>query len=120
FGLTMLFISHDLAVVSQIADRVAVMYAGSLVELGAKRDIFHATAHPYTRGLLKAVPTLKTDRSQPLRTIEGTVPSLQTELRGCPFEPRCDLRVPKCAEVLPPLLEVGPEHWARCPVANGA
>ena len=66
FGLTMLFISHDLAVVSQVADRVAVMYAGNLVELGSKRDIFQAAAHPYTRGLLNAVPTLKTDREQPV------------------------------------------------------
>src|SRR5579864_5902098 len=76
FGLTMLFISHDLAVVSEVADRVAVMYAGNLVELGAKEDIFRAPAHPYTRGLLKAVPTLKTDRNHPLQTIEGTVPPL--------------------------------------------
>jgi len=66
FKLAMLFISHDLAVVSQVADRVAVMYAGSLVELGARRDIFDEPAHPYTRGLLRAVPTLATDRSQPL------------------------------------------------------
>ena len=76
FGLTMLFISHDLAVVSQVADRVAVMYAGNLVELGSKHDIFQAAAHPYTRGLLNAVPTLKTDRNRPLETIEGTVPPL--------------------------------------------
>ena len=77
FGLAMLFISHDLAVVSQVADRVAVMYAGCLVELGAKRDIFRAAAHPYTRGLLHAVPDLKTDRSRPLETIDGTVPALR-------------------------------------------
>ena len=70
FGLTMLFISHDLAVVSKVADRVAVMYAGSLVELGTREEIFRSPAHPYTRGLLKAVPTLKTERNQPLRTIE--------------------------------------------------
>ena len=70
FGLAMLFISHDLAVVSQVADRVAVMYAGSMVELGARREIFDAAAHPYTRGLLHAVPNLRTNRGQPLDTIE--------------------------------------------------
>jgi len=118
FGLAMLFISHDLAVVSQVADRIAVMYAGNLVELGSKHDIFHAPAHPYTRGLLNAVPTLKTDRNRPLETIEGTVPSMQTVLPGCPFEPRCGFRVPECAKSLPPLLEVAPGHWARCPVVN--
>jgi oligopeptide/dipeptide ABC transporter ATP-binding protein len=118
FGLAMIFISHDLAVVSQIADRVAVMYAGSLVELGGKSDIFRAPAHPYTRGLLDAVPTLKTDRGQALRTIEGTVPTLHAALPGCPFEPRCDLRVEDCSRALPPLVEVAPAHWARCPVVN--
>jgi oligopeptide/dipeptide ABC transporter ATP-binding protein len=118
FGLTMLFISHDLAVISKIADRVAVMYAGSLVELGPRKQIFSAPAHPYTRGLLDAVPTLKTDRQQPLQTIEGTVPSLQAVPAGCPFEPRCDLRIPQCARALPPLVQVSSGHWARCPVAN--
>ena len=118
FGLTMLFISHDLAVVLQVADRVAVMYAGNLVELGSKRDIFQAPAHPYTRGLLNAVPTLKTDREQPLETIEGAVPPLHAVPPGCPFEPRCDFRVPECAQSLPPLAEVAHGHWARCPVVN--
>ena len=118
FGLTMLFISHDLAVVSQIADRVAVMYSGSLVELGARRDIFQAPAHPYTRGLLHAVPDLKTDRGRPLQTIEGTVPALHAMPPGCAFEPRCEFRVPECARELPPLVEVGAGHWARCPVLN--
>jgi len=118
FGLAMLFISHDLAVVSQVADRVAVMYVGNLIELGPKREIFQAPAHPYTRGLLNAVPTLKTDRAQPLRTIEGTVPPLQAVLPGCPFEPRCDFRVAECAKILPLLVEVASGHWARCPVVN--
>ena len=118
FGLTMLFISHDLAVVSQVADRVAVMYAGNLVELGQKQDIFRAPAHPYTQGLLNAAPTLKSDRWHPLSTIEGAVPPLNAMPPGCPFEPRCSYRVAECAQALPPLVNVGGEHWARCPVLN--
>ena len=118
FALAMLFISHDLAVVSRVADRVAVMYAGSLVELGAKKDIFQSAAHPYTRGLLHAVPDLKTDRNRPLETIEGTVPPLQALPPGCAFEPRCDSRTSDCARSLPPLIEVTRGHWARCPVVN--
>ena len=120
FGLTMLFISHDLAVVSKVADRVAVMYAGSLVELGGRDDIFRAPAHPYTRGLLDAVPTLSTHRERPLQTIEGTVPPLDAVPVGCPFEPRCGFRVADCAREFPPLIEVTPGHWARCPVVNPA
>jgi oligopeptide/dipeptide ABC transporter ATP-binding protein len=118
FGLTMLFISHDLAVVSQVADRVAVMYAGNLVELGSKRDIFHAAAHPYTRGLLNSIPTLATDRTRPLKTIDGTVPTGDSRPRGCPFEPRCEFRIPVCSREFPPLIEVAAGHWARCPVIN--
>jgi peptide/nickel transport system ATP-binding protein len=120
FHLAMLFISHDLAVVSQVADRVAVMYAGSLVEVGAKRDIFQSPAHPYTRGLLHAVPDLKTDRARPLETIEGVVPALHALPPGCAFEPRCEFRVPECARSVPPLVEVATGHWARCPVINAA
>src|SRR5882724_7888450 len=118
FGLAMLFISHDLAVVSQVADRVAVMYAGNLVELGSKLHIFQTAAHPYTQGLLQAVPTLKTERNHPLRTIEGTVPALQAMPPGCAFEPRCSEKVAECAHSLPKLAEISPGHWARCPVVN--
>jgi peptide/nickel transport system ATP-binding protein len=118
FGLAMLFISHDLAVVSHVADRVAVMYAGNLVELGSKAEIFRASAHPYTQGLLRAIPTLSTDRSVPLATIDGTVPSIAQLPPGCPFEPRCSCRVAACATQLPPLVEVRSGLWARCPVVN--
>jgi oligopeptide/dipeptide ABC transporter ATP-binding protein len=119
FSLAMLFISHDLAVVSHVADRVAVMYAGSLVELAPKSAIFSSPAHPYTQGLLRAIPTLATDRKQPLATIEGTVPSIAALPSGCPFEPRCPHRIAECAAKLPPLVEVVAGHFARCPVVNG-
>jgi peptide/nickel transport system ATP-binding protein len=92
FNLAMLFISHDLAVVSQVTDRVAVMYAGSLVEIGAVREIFRAPAHPYTRGLLASVPTLVSDRSRPLATIEESARTSSETL---------------------PLSEVAAGHWAR-------
>jgi len=118
FRLAMLFISHDLAVVSHVADRVAVMYAGNLVELGTKADIFHAPAHPYTQGLLHAIPTLATDRTLPLSTIEGAVPTIAQLSAGCPFEPRCAYRVAACASEFPRLVEVSAGHWARCPVVN--
>jgi oligopeptide/dipeptide ABC transporter ATP-binding protein len=118
FGLAMLLISHDLAVVSQVAREVAVMYAGSIVEIGGATQVFKNAAHPYTRGLLEAVPTLATDRRQALKTIEGTVPAIGALPRGCAFEPRCALRVAACAQAFPPLLEVEPGHWARCPVVS--
>jgi oligopeptide/dipeptide ABC transporter ATP-binding protein len=120
FNLAMLFISHDLAVVSQVCDRVAVMYAGSIVELSPARDVFASPAHPYTRGLLHSAPTLHTDRARALQTIEGTVPSLTSLPPGCAFEPRCAFRVPDCNRALPPLVEVAPGHLARCPVVNRA
>ena len=118
-GLTMLFVSHDLAVVSQVADRVAVMYAGNLAELAGKRDLFRNPVHPYTRGLLRSLPDLATSRSQPLPTMAGTIPSLAAMPPGCPFEPRCEFRVPDCARAMPELEEVEPEHTARCPVVSG-
>jgi oligopeptide/dipeptide ABC transporter ATP-binding protein len=120
FSLAMLFISHDLAVVSQVADRVAVMYAGSIVEMAATREIFSHAAHPYTRGLLQSAPTMRTDRARPLRTIEGSVPAIAALPPGCVFEPRCELRVEQCRATLPPLVEIGREHWARCPVMQSS
>ncbi len=118
FGLAMLFISHDLAVVSQVSDRIAVMYAGSVVETGSRHDIFASPAHPYTRGLLSAAPTLAVDRTRPLHTIEGIVPPAMALPPGCAFEPRCALRRPECARALPPLAELSPGHLARCPVVT--
>ena len=117
-GLAMLFISHDLAVVSRVAERVAVMYGGSVVETGPAAEVFRAPIHPYTRGLLQAVPTLRSRRGRPLETVEGTVPPLTALPSGCAFEPRCGLRVPECARALPPLVEIAPGHRARCPVVG--
>ena len=118
YGLAMLLISHDLAVVSQVAHRVAVMYAGSIVEMGSTSQVFQNAAHPYTRGLLEAVPTLATDRARPLRTIEGTVPAMEALPTGCAFEPRCGMRIEECARAFPPLIEIEPGHWVRCPVST--
>jgi oligopeptide/dipeptide ABC transporter ATP-binding protein len=118
FSLAMLFISHDLAVVSQVSRRIGVMYAGSLVEMGMAQEVFTHPAHPYTRGLLHSVPTLRTERSQPLQTIEGTVPSITALPPGCAFEPRCSSRIDACSQALPPLVEVAPGHLARCPVVS--
>ena len=116
FALAMLFVSHDLAVISQVSQRIAVMYAGSFVEMGFAADVFRNAIHPYTRGLLNSVPTLRIDRERPLRTIEGSVPTPTFLPPGCAFEPRCERRLPSCAQALPSLVEVAPGHWARCPV----
>ena len=116
FSLGMLFISHDLAVVSQVSHRIGVMYAGSLVEMGIAGEVFRNPMHPYTRGLLNSVPTLRSDRAKPLQTIEGTVPAVSSMPAGCAFEPRCSLREAACVEALPPLIEVTAGHFARCPV----
>ena len=114
FGLALLFIAHDLGVVAQIADNVAVMYSGRIVEHGPVREIFAAPAHPYTRGLLRAAPALGAEPRRRLATIEGLVPSLAELPPGCAFEPRCELRAPECSAAVPQLIEVGPGHWARC------
>jgi oligopeptide/dipeptide ABC transporter ATP-binding protein len=114
FQLAMLFISHDLAVVAQVARRVAVMYAGRIVETGPVGQVFQRPMHPYTRGLMQAVPSLTTDRDQPLRTVEGTVPGLGQLPSGCAFGPRCELHEEGCDAAIPPLVEVEAGHWARC------
>jgi oligopeptide/dipeptide ABC transporter ATP-binding protein len=117
-GLAMLFVSHDLAVVSRVSQRVVVMYAGRIVESGPVREIFARPAHPYTRGLLGSIPTLNSNRDEPLAAIEGAVPSPGALPAGCSFAPRCPLCIPQCEAAMPALVEIAPGHHARCIRAN--
>jgi oligopeptide/dipeptide ABC transporter ATP-binding protein len=110
-GLALLFITHDLGVVAQVADRIAVTYAGRIVEEGPALEVLKRPRHPYTAGLLRASPQLVRHKLEP---IPGTVPSLTALPPGCAFEPRCSLRVAECSTAMPGLRAAGPEHRARC------
>jgi len=112
FHLSLLLITHDLGVIAETADRVAVMYAGRIVEEGAVRDIFRAPMHPYTRGLIASIPGGAPGAR--LRAIEGTVPTLGALPPGCAFHPRCPDRFDPCATLPPPDYAVGQDHLARC------
>jgi oligopeptide/dipeptide ABC transporter ATP-binding protein len=110
--LSLLLITHDLGVVAETADRVAIMYAGRIVEEGPVRQIFHQPAHPYTRGLLASIPGGAP--GERLRAIEGNVPPLDQLPPGCAFAPRCPDRFDMCDLAMPPAYDVGPGHQARC------
>jgi len=114
FGLTYLFISHDLSVVEHISNRVAVMYLGKIVERAPVRELFRHPCHPYTQGLLNSVPVLGKKGKKILVPIEGMVPSPTSVPPGCSFYDRCPRRKTSCNEVLPLLKEVSSEHWVRC------
>jgi peptide/nickel transport system ATP-binding protein len=116
FALSMLLITHDLGVVAETADRVAVMYAGRIVEQAPVRELFRAPRHPYTEGLLRSVPRLTEAgiKRRRLQTIEGSVPSLLDLPAGCKFAPRCAYVIRECTEAEPALLAVNDEHRARC------
>ena len=111
-GMSVLLITHDLGVIAEMCDRVAVMYAGRVVEQGAVLDIFDRPAHPYTRGLLASRPKISAG-SNWLSTIEGTVPAVGQMGTSCSFAPRCALAGPDCGQ-RPPLREVGVAHHAAC------
>ena len=117
-GMGVLLITHDLGVVAGRADRVAVMYAGQVVEQAPTPRLFAAPAHPYTRGLLASVPRLSGERKR-LAPIPGTVPPPAQWPPACRFEPRCGERFAKCATDAPPLLPAGPGHTTRCWLAEG-
>jgi oligopeptide/dipeptide ABC transporter ATP-binding protein len=112
FRLSLLLITHDLGVVAETADRVAVMYAGRLVEESPVRELFHAAKHPYTQGLLASMPGATPGTR--LRAIEGTVPDIGALPPGCAFGPRCPQHFARCDTAPPPLFDVGLEHQARC------
>lgn len=107
-----LLITHDLGVVAELCDRVAVMYAGNIVELASVRELFTNPLHPYTQGLLKAVPIL--GHSERLEAISGSVPDLISPPSGCRFHPRCPFAFEKCKGVKPELLDVGGGHTVAC------
>jgi peptide/nickel transport system ATP-binding protein len=112
FNLSLLLVTHDLGVLAGMADRVAVMYAGRLVEQGPVRQVFQSPAHPYTRGLLASLPAA--GRGRRLQAIEGTVPSLDALPAGCAFAPRCPDRLPACGFEPPSVVAIGPDREVRC------
>jgi peptide/nickel transport system ATP-binding protein len=113
-----LFVTHDLGVVAHLAHRVAVMYAGCLVESAPTRELFRSAVHPYTQGLLAQV--LRADaRSEASPVLDGLMPVLPGAPAGCPFRERCSVRVPACAESMPSLREVAPGHLAACHLHRG-
>ena len=116
-GLSLLLVTHDLGVMAEMADRVAVMYAGRIVEHGAVRDILRDPQHPYTRGLLASLPEHGTGRR--LRAIEGNVPVLGAFPSGCAFHPRCPDRFDPCTGVPPPEYRIGDARGARCYLHDG-
>jgi len=113
---SLMLITHDLGVVAGVADRVVVMYSGSLVEDGDVDSVFHDTSHPYTRGLLASLPRLDAhDRSEPLYRIPGFQPPPAQRPQGCPFHPRCDIAIAGLCDVETPAVHVvGPSHQATC------
>jgi oligopeptide/dipeptide ABC transporter ATP-binding protein len=117
-GFSILFITHDLSLLLELADRIAVMYAGQLLEIGTADEIQHEPSHPYTKGLLNSFPSLRGPRRE-LAGIPGSPPDLHDPLPGCPFQPRCAYRRPQCQDVdmrlLPVATSPDPEHLTACP-----
>lgn len=111
-GTAVLFITHDLGVINEVADNVAIMYCGRIVEYGPTKDVLRHPLHPYTKGLLASLPTIKGPR-KPLKSIKGSVPSPQEILSGCRFAPRCDYASDRCVHTEPTLSKVD-DRLVRC------
>lgn len=119
-GTSIMFITHDLGVVAEVADHVVVMYAGKAVEYGPVRDIFKNPQHPYTKGLLKSIPSLDDKKTEKLFTIEGTVPGLKNLPKGCRFNTRCTQAKDACFESNPEFTKVDPNgHKVACYAVEG-
>ncbi|MFC1936400.1 ABC transporter ATP-binding protein [Chloroflexota bacterium] len=114
FGVSILVITHNIALVAQIADRLAVMYAGRIVELGSVYQVFGNPQHPYTQGLLQSVPTIRLDDREELYKMPGEPPNLTRPPSGCRFHPRCPHVMPICKEEKPSLIDVGEGQFAHC------
>jgi dipeptide transport system ATP-binding protein len=112
-GVSIILITHDLGVVAKIADRIAVMYAGKIIETGDKREIFYTPQHPYTKGLLNSVPRLDLAEEE-LQPIEGTPPDLFSPPKGCPFTARCAFAMEVCGEVYPVSTAISDTHVVDC------
>jgi len=113
-GMAILLITHNLGIVGDMADRVAVMYAGQIVELSPARELLRRPLHPYTKALLNSVPKLTAGAAR-LTSIPGNVPTLGNFPAGCRFAPRCPTAKPECANTMPELIEIEPNRWSRCP-----
>jgi peptide/nickel transport system ATP-binding protein len=111
---SILLITHNLAVVAETCDRVAVMYGGKIQEIAPVGELFHKPLHPYTRGLLASLPRVDGERTERLTTIPGSVPDIHDLPAGCKFTTRCAERFEPCPGLEPPLIEVSPGHWVRC------
>ena len=118
FGLTYLFIAHNLSVVEHVSNRVAVMYLGKMVEMTSREELFRNPLHPYTQALMSAIPVPNPRLKRQRTILKGDVPSPLNPPSGCRFHPRCPVAIEKCSHEEPAFLEVSPDHWVACHLAH--